>query len=158
MSIDVTTYCRSGEPILNGGAVVHSTPTSFQYIGSSGVHEQTASETYTTLENRYTERFIDPSNNPILPISTTSSSVTLSAGSRNIQLIDASAGNIECSLPEAVGHGGLSFSIKKIDSSSNTVSVLPSGSETIDGASSQVISTQYVTITVVSNGADWYII
>jgi len=54
----------------------------------------------------------------------------------------------------------LHFHIKKIDSSANTVSIEPDdpGPELIDGAVSAIISTQYNSITVVSDGSNWFII
>jgi hypothetical protein len=55
---------------------------------------------------------------------------------------------------------GLQFHIKKIDSTANTVSIEPDdpGPELIDGAVQAVISTQYDSITVVSDGSNWFII
>jgi len=54
----------------------------------------------------------------------------------------------------------LQFHIKKIDSTANTVSIEPDdpGPELIDGAVQAVISTQYDSITVVSDGSNWFII
>lgn len=55
---------------------------------------------------------------------------------------DAAGGNMTVNLPAAVGNGRL-VSIKKIDSSGNTVTIDGSGSETIDGATTYVLTTQY---------------
>lgn len=55
---------------------------------------------------------------------------------------DASAGNITVNLPATTGLGRL-VTVKKVDSSANTVTVTRAGSDTIDGATTYVLSTQY---------------
>jgi len=55
---------------------------------------------------------------------------------------------------EAIGR---TITIKKIDSSANVVSVTEQGGSGPD-QSSQSLSSQYSAITVVSNGAQWYIV
>jgi hypothetical protein len=71
-------------------------------------------------------------------------------------LADATSGNRTITLPTAVD-AWQEFTIKKLDSSANTVTVATTSSQTIDGAGTYVISTQYESVTVVSNGAQWYI-
>ena len=72
--------------------------------------------------------------------------------------VDATSGNKTVSLPAATGTGRI-LTIKKIDSSANTVTVAASGSETIDGANTQIISAQYVSITIQDAASGtWYII
>lgn len=55
---------------------------------------------------------------------------------------NAAAGNMTVNLPAAVGNGRL-VTIKKIDSSANTVTIDGNGSETIDGATTLVLLNQY---------------
>jgi hypothetical protein len=76
----------------------------------------------------------------------------------NVNLIDASSSNQSITLPTAVGHLGYIYIIKKIDSSSHTVTINTTSSQTIDGYSSIEFSYQYQTYTVVSNGSNWFII
>jgi hypothetical protein len=71
-------------------------------------------------------------------------------------LADATSGNRTMTLPTAVG-AWQEFTIKKKDSSANTVTVATTSSQTIDGASTYVISTQYESVTVVSDSANWFI-
>ena len=52
---------------------------------------------------------------------------------------------------------GRTVTIKKTDSSSNNVTVTEQGGNGAD-QSSQILSSQYAAITVVSNGSQWYII
>lgn len=61
---------------------------------------------------------------------------------------DATSGNITVNLPAATGKGRL-VTIKKIDSSTNTVTIDGSGTETIDGATTYVLSTQYQSIQII---------
>ena len=71
---------------------------------------------------------------------------------------DATGGNCVQNLPSATGSGKI-FYIKKVDSSANTVTVTPDGTDTIDGASDYVLSTQYESVTVqdCTTGV-WYIL
>jgi|GEM_PF-4125577 len=78
------------------------------------------------------------------------------ASDRDCVLADASGGAITVTLPSPSANAEVI--VKKIDSSTNTVTVAPSGTETIDGASQQVLDTQYEAIHVISDGTDWYIV
>lgn len=74
----------------------------------------------------------------------------------SVILADASAGNIVETLPAASALTGKFYTVKKIDSTANTVTVARAGSDTIDGQTSVVLETQDSTITLISDGADWY--
>jgi hypothetical protein len=50
------------------------------------------------------------------------------------------------------------YTIKKLDTSANTVTVQPSGSDKIDGASTYVISQQFLTVSIQSDGSAWFIL
>jgi hypothetical protein len=71
---------------------------------------------------------------------------------------DATSGNVTITLPLASIASGYRFCIKKSDSSANSVIIARSGSDTIDGSTSATVSVQYVSLTVVSDGSNWYII
>lgn len=71
---------------------------------------------------------------------------------------DATGGNITINLPTAVGIAGRAYVVKKIDSTGNTVTIDPSGAETIDGSATKVISSQYNSYKIVSNNVSWDII
>jgi len=75
-----------------------------------------------------------------------------------IILVNATATNISITIPSASSCVGRQYHVKKIDSSSNAVSVTRTGLDTIDGANSRVMLSQYQSLTVVSNGSNWYII
>ena len=69
-------------------------------------------------------------------------------------MVDASAGGITITLPEA--SLAARIIVKKIDSSVNAVTVATPGSETIDSAASLTISTQNGAYSLISDGTNWY--
>ena len=71
---------------------------------------------------------------------------------------DASGGAITITLPSASGIAGRIYTLKKIDSSTSTVTVATSNSETIDGASTYSLSDQWKYVSVQSDGTNWIII
>ena len=85
------------------------------------------------------------------------SSYTATASDHSL-FCDATSGNLTITLPSATGCAGRVYVIKKIDSGANLVTIGCSGSETIDGASNYQLSSQYESITMQSNGSNWYII
>jgi len=70
---------------------------------------------------------------------------------------DTTSNNVDFVLPTAVGIGGRQYTIKKV-AVANSVTVSCAGAETIDGSATQVILNQYVSMTVESNGTNWYIV
>lgn len=90
-------------------------------------------------------------------ISTKSGNYTLLT-SDNVILGDATGGALLFTLPTAASAAGQVFFIKKIDSSGNAITVQANGVELIDGSNTQIISSQYVSITLVSNGTQWYLL
>lgn len=71
---------------------------------------------------------------------------------------DATAASQTVDLLAASSCTGQIFNIKKIDASGNTITLDGNGSETIDDVTTKVISTQYDTITIQSNGTGYDII
>ena len=71
-------------------------------------------------------------------------------------LVDATSGNVTITLPAA--QTGLTLNCKKTDISSNEMIVDADGTETIDGELTQSTITQYASITVQSDGSNWFII
>lgn len=72
--------------------------------------------------------------------------------------IDASGAARTITLPTAVGIIGRVYVIRKLDSSANAVTVDGNGSETINGTLTYVLATQYNTVRIMSNGANWMVI
>jgi len=74
-----------------------------------------------------------------------------------VVLADAIDGAMTITLP-AVSADHVQFDIKKIDSSSNAVTVMGRGTETIDGSNTVVLLVQYDAIRVASNGEEYFIL
>lgn len=76
----------------------------------------------------------------------------------DLVLADASGGGFTLTLPEAGFWNDRVLRIKKTDATGNTVTVAAAGSETIDGAASVAISTQYHCRQFMSDGQNWHIV
>jgi hypothetical protein len=85
-------------------------------------------------------------------VNTTPYAITPTSG-YNVYYVDATAGAIVIDFPTAVANGAW-YIIKKIDSSSNTVTLNPNGAETIDGLSTQVIRFQNTSVDVYSDNSN----
>jgi hypothetical protein len=72
-------------------------------------------------------------------------------------LADATTAAFTVTLPAATGNSGKMFNIKKIDGTANAVTISTGGGN-IDGVSTRAISIQYETVTVQSDGTNYYII
>jgi hypothetical protein len=96
----------------------------------------------------------DSVRNPIIN-KTVNYSATYTTASSYI-MVDASATNIEVNLPPAAE--SKSFTILKTDSSYHTVTIVPDGTDTINGETSLSLTLQYEYVTIISEGTAWYII
>lgn len=72
----------------------------------------------------------------------------------SVILVDASSANVEITIPAS--DSGKQYSVKKIDSSANTVEIVPAG--TIDGEASKTIQYQNTNILIVTDGTNWFIL
>jgi hypothetical protein len=88
------------------------------------------------------------------------SSSTVNLGSTDsVALVSASSASVTVNLPTpGTTNAGRQYTIKRTDSSANTVLVNVTGGSTIDGISNVYLPTQYAFITVVSNGSLWSVI
>lgn len=89
------------------------------------------------------------------PIVTKSSAYTVIPWDETILCDTGSAWTLTL-LPSA-GMAGKELIIKKTTSDTNALTISPAGVETIDGASSYVITRQYESVTLVSNGSNWFV-
>jgi hypothetical protein len=111
----------------------------------------------TDPQDAATKSYVD-TNSSSAPSVVTITSASYTAASDGIILADATSNAITVNLPAASGNSGLQYVIKKIDSSVNTVTVDPDGSEMIDTFTTLVITTQDESITIVCDGSNWFII
>jgi hypothetical protein len=63
-------------------------------------------------------------------------------------------GTLTVTLPSLANALGNRYSVKNVGT--GTVTVVPVGAATIDGASSYVISTQYTTVDFFGDGTNWW--
>ncbi len=85
----------------------------------------------------------------------TATSTTLTT-SNYFVAVDAATSSVNITLPSATSSAGSEFTIKKIDVTTSTVFVLTStSSQTIDGVASSTISSQWSSVSVISNGSNW---
>ena len=104
---------------------------------------------------QYVDGLVSAGSN-VHAVATKTSAYTITT-SDEIILADASGGSFTLTLPTAVGNHGL-YSVKKVDSSANTVTVNTAGGQKIDGGATVIIRVQNASIAIISNGTDWYII
>jgi len=96
----------------------------------------------------------------IAPSTTAVSGSTTLSSTHSVVMASASGGAITVTLPTAVGISGKIYRIKMTSSSSstNTVTVATTSAQTIDGATTQVLTLQYTDIPVISDGSNWSIL
>jgi len=71
-------------------------------------------------------------------------------------LVDASLGPVEITLPSVANGFVKIYNIKKIDSSSNVVTISPQTGETLDGESYFEINYQYDSYSIVNHPTGWF--
>jgi hypothetical protein len=72
-------------------------------------------------------------------------------------ICDAAGGAIVLTLPPAALVAGRIYVFKRINAGANTVTVDAYASETIDGAATHVLSPQWNSINISSNGTAWFL-
>lgn len=70
--------------------------------------------------------------------------------------VDATAGAIAITLPDVRRASARRFYVKKTDASANAVTV--GSSANIDGAATYALTVQYQSVTVLSDGATWWVL
>jgi hypothetical protein len=86
----------------------------------------------------------------------TDQTLTSPSGIEEVYIYTPSA-NITVNLVAAATCGsGFKYQIK--NASANTITIDPNSTETIDGASTFALSTQYASVTIVTDGSNWFII
>jgi hypothetical protein len=78
--------------------------------------------------------------------------------SDSVLTCDATSAAFTVTLYTAVGNSGKKLTIKKIDASTNAVTIDANSTETIDGALTLRLSTQYESVTIQSNGTNWIVL
>lgn len=77
---------------------------------------------------------------------------------KNVLEADATSAALTFNLPVASERKGTVYLIFKTDSSTNRVTILPSGSDTINGDTDYVLGLQNEGVALLSNGTTWRIV
>jgi hypothetical protein len=89
-------------------------------------------------------------------VTTIIANLTLDNTYRSVR-VDSTSGNITVTLPAAATYPGIEYWIRKIVAA-NTVTIDGDGAETIDGAATRALTTQWQTVHIQSNGVSWDIL
>lgn len=71
---------------------------------------------------------------------------------------DATSASFSVTLPNATLNSGRKVEIKKIDSTTNTITVNTGFGQSIDGLSTYLLQNQYDAVSILSNGTNWVIL
>lgn len=124
--------------------------------GLPAVTEPAAGDLYAIVSGGVTSKVSRANNSKIITDSTAkTANYTLTANDEAVKF-DTSSGNLTAFLPTAVGIKGKWYSVIKV-SASNTLTVEPDGSETINGSLNYAITANNSVITFQSDGANWFI-
>jgi len=108
---------------------------------------------YTDADKNFTD--LQDSVNIARP-ETVTITTSYTATSKYVILADTTAGNITITLPSAFGLKDVRYWVRKVDSAASTVTIDPTGSETIDGSLTKVISAQWTGTEIISDGSNWF--
>lgn len=70
-------------------------------------------------------------------------------------LADATGGAVTLTLPSAVGLDARPRRFKRLNAGANAVTIAAAGSETIDGAATKSLASQYATLALIPTGSGW---
>ena len=124
--------------------------------GLPAITEPAAGDLYAIVSGGVTSKVSRANNSKIITDSTAkTANYTLTANDEAIKF-NTSSGNLTAFLPTAVGIKGKWYSVIKV-SASNTLTVEPDGSETINGSLNYAITANNSVITFQSDGSNWFI-
>lgn len=140
-----------------GGGGGSGTVTSVSVVTANGLAGTVANPTTTpaiTLSTSITG-LIMGNGTALSAYTATAVSATGSSAFNTFELCTTGASNITRTLPAPVANGMISF--KKVDSGAGHVVVTQHAAETIDGATTFSINTQYQSINLISDGTNWFV-
>ena len=95
-------------------------------------------------------------NNSLVTIGWTNNIYLVTANNATI-LVNCSVEALTTQLPAAGSVSGQQYKVKKIDSGANAVTISTTSAQTIDGNTTYVLSSQYYSATVQSDGSNWWV-
>lgn len=161
LAITVGDLTVAGDIILQGGDLdddtnatvnVFATPTTVNFAATGSTVNIGASSSTTFIQNK-----LDINGGIFLPIRTVTTTATATSSDFTV-LGDATSGAFTITLPALSGVLGLILQFNKIDVSGNAVTIDGDGSETINGSTTQILSTQFDQITVQAGASEWVIV
>ncbi len=93
-------------------------------------------------------------DNPVNQIIQKSSTYTITA-TDSIISADATSSPFTITLPSAVNNTGRTYVVKRVNAGGNDVTLSAAAAETIDGAASAMLTAQWQTVKVISDGSNW---
>lgn len=85
-------------------------------------------------------------------------STTHTASAGEIIGANATSAGFTINLPAAAANANKTITIKKTDSTFNTVTLDGNASETIDGSATRTLNTIYETYKIISDGSNWHVV
>ena len=76
----------------------------------------------------------------------------------SVLLVDATAGAVTVTVPAAADYADRQWIVKKIDASANAVTLDATGANTIDGAGTLALASQWDSTRIASNGTAWFVV
>lgn len=110
----------------------------------------------TAAQDAATKNYVD--THTLETVVTTVTTTTTITTAFQVYLSDATGGAFTVTLPSAASSTNHAYTVKKIDSTANAVTLQGNGTDVIDGSNTQLLNSQWQSYTVVSNGTSWYII
>ena len=101
--------------------------------------------------------FIDSAFPNRRTVDTITSDTTID-GDYDVVLCDGSSGAITVTLPAVASSTNYQYTIFAVDVAGGNITVQANASENINGANTQTLDANYESITIVSDGSEWYII
>jgi len=115
---------------------------------------QTSLRTFTFPDTNAT--VLTSSSSLIIYATSTNANFTPNTSSNTVLYADATAGSFTITLPTASGNAGLVYFIKRIDYAANyLVTIAPQSGQTIDNASTTLLTRNAQVVTLQSNGSNW---
>jgi hypothetical protein len=91
------------------------------------------------------------------PVQTVSASASVSLAT-DVVIASAAASSVVITLPQAAMNRGRKILVKRSDDSANACSVAAASGQTIDGSASYALLVQFDSVTVISDGSNWFVV
>ena len=165
-NLSATGTLASGTASAANGALIFSNSTNANTITiQSGATSATHSLTLPTAQGS-ANTFLKNNGSGTLSWATTSANYAFSTKTSNYTITstddviaaDAAGGAVTITLPTAAGITGRQFTVKRINTGANTVTVATTGGQTIDGDATQILNLPQTSISMVSDGTNWVIV